>query len=340
METISMISFYLSLIFGFGFGLIGFFQIGRVGAVQIFYWFSQMPPSTASNSENIRLMADRLGIPLSFNDIITDIIGLGGIKSFFSILSYFSKNLGNTISYFASIFGRIMAKTWVLIGVPAFILSIVASKNGNEYLPPWINEIGIKSQLQFCIYIVVSYIIAYFIGRIIGSPQRAFNNARISYEKVVTLKGYWFDNRQFKSHYEEYQILLKKVNATFIQIASEIMDRIDNVSCQQRMTLYYQLALLNATRGKYRDAEESIIQCRKYKTLIVGASIWDRNEERVFESQLLFLEGEIAIVLDDLGKSIMKFNNSIEIDLSLHDLEGVKKSQERLQIIERIKTSN
>ena len=336
MNTIAAISFYLSLVFGFGFGLIGFFQIGRVGAIQFFHWLSGVPPSIASGADNAKLALGSAGIPTSFTDILASMSGLSGLKSFTDIYSYFSRNLRETVSYFSSIFGRALSKLWIFIGIPAFILSVVTSRTGHEYWPTWLNEVGIQSQLQFIIAIVSSYIAAYVIGRLIGSPQRDFNKARILYEGVVAREGYWFDHRNAPKHYAQYESSLSHARDMYDRLASSLKRANDEMSRQRFMILHYQRALLLSTLGDYKEAELAIEQSRKYKLMLNDSRIWEPQEESVFESQLLFLEGELVYVRGNKEKARKKFYASMKIDSSLQDQEGVTKNEERLQIISRV----
>ncbi|MBD3338346.1 MAG: hypothetical protein GF353_04525 [Candidatus Lokiarchaeota archaeon] len=259
--------------------------------------------------------------------------GLGGLKSFLDIFSYFSKNLRETVSYFASIFGRILAKSWVLIGIPAFILSIVTSKAGYEYWPNWFNKIGIQSQFHFVVALASSYGVAYVIGRMIGSPQRAFNKARMLYESVVAEKGYWFDNRNMAQHYIQEKELLEKAKQIYDRLSSGLEKANNDMSFQRMMTLHYQQALLLSTLMDYIKAEQALKQCRKYKSMLVGSKIWESQEELVFESQLLFLDGELAYVQGNKEKARDNFNKSKKIDIELHDEDGIVKNEERLNLI-------
>jgi len=334
MEILSTISFYLSLVFGFGFGIIGFLHIGRIGAVQFIHWLSGIPQPESSNKEDVKLLLSSAGIPTSLDDILASMSGLGGLKLFFDIFSYFSRNLRKTVYYFASIFGRFFSKIWVLIGIPAFIFDIVVSRTGHEYWPIWINEIGIQNKFQFFIAIVSSYGAAYIIGRMIGSPQRSFNKARIIYERVVADKGYWFDNRNAPQHYIYHKNYLEKAKHIYDRLFSSLEKQANNdLRFQRIMTLYYQRALLLSTLGEYNKAEHALIQARKYKSKLAGSRIWEPNEELVFESQLLFLEGELAYIQGYNENAREKFNKSREIDISLHDKDGIARNDERLQLI-------
>jgi hypothetical protein len=107
----------------------------------------------------------------------------------------------------------------------------------------------------------------------------------------------------------------------------------DDLSFQRIMTLHYQRALLLATLGEYIKAEHTLIQARKYKSKLAGSRIWEPNEELIFESQLLFLEGELAYIKGDNENAREKFNKSRDIDISLHDKDGIAKNEERLQLI-------
>jgi hypothetical protein len=272
-----------------------------------------------------------------FNSLLDDLLalmsGLGGLKTFLDIFSYFSRNLRETVSYLASVFGRILARIWVLIGIPAFILSIVTSSAGDEYWPVWFNKIGIQSQIQFLMAIATSYAAAYVIGRMVGSPQRAFNKARIIYERVVVEKGYWFDNRNVPQHYIQRKDSLEKAKQIYYRLSSSFESANDVMSFQRIMTLHYQQALLLSTLMDYSKAELALKQCRTYKSKLAGSEIWEPQEELVFESQLLFLEGELAYVKGDKEGARDSFSRSREIDITLQDQDGITKNEERLQLV-------
>jgi hypothetical protein len=246
---------------------------------------------------------------------------------------YYRQNLAESAPYLASIFGRSLAKMWVIVGIPAFILSVVMTRYGYEYWPAWINEIGIQSQLQFIVVILSFYITAYTIGRLIGSPQRTFNKARMIYERVVTSEGYWFDNRNTPQCYARYQDSLNGAKQIYHRLSRVLGKTDDDMTRQRMMTLHYQQALLLSTLRIYDEADRAIKKCRNYKSVLAGSRIWEPHEESVFESQLLFLEAELAFVRGNKQRARDNFNKSKEIDRSLNDHEGVTKNDERLKLI-------
>lgn len=333
MKTIAVISFYLSLVFGFGFGVTALFQIGRIGITQFAHWVSGIPPSSASNLDNLKFTIGSTGIPTSLSDILASMIGLGGLKSFIDTYSYIVNNLKETVSYIASIFGRVQSKIWVLIGIPAFVIDLVLNRAGYEHWPTWFINVGIQNKSQFIIVIAFSYVAAYVFGRIIGSPQSSFNKARTLYESVIAREGYWFDNRNVPNHYANHKHSLIKAEQIFDKLLQGHESANSDIDYQRLMTLYYQQALLLSTLMEFDKAGVAIEQCRKYKKMLSGPGIWEPQEESVFESQLLFLEGELAYIRGDKEKAEYKFNKSRKIDVSLHDRDGIAKNKERLNLI-------
>ena len=338
MSTLAIISFYASLVFGLGFGIIAILQIGRVGKTQFVSWLIKMPRSKASSKDNLELLLSSVGVPTSITDVAASVANLGGLKSFFDFFSYFRQNLGSTFSYYASIFGRTLAKLWFFLGIPAFILSIVLRLEGHEYWPKWLNTVGIKTTPQFAITIFSIYIVAYISGRIIGSPQRAFNKARLLYEDVVAREGYWFDNISSRKSFSDRKKsikLLGKANTIYEKILQKIRNNsgLNSLSGQQLMVLHYQRALLYCTLHQFDDAQKEIRDSIRLKEILKSVSFWDNNENAIFDSQLLFLEGEITLMKGRKNDAKEKFKKSLMIDESLSDVEGVSKNKERLEYI-------
>ena len=101
---------------------------------------------------------------------------------------------------------------------------------------------------------------------------------------------------------------------------------------QNQMILHYQLALLYCTLGRHKYAKEAINRARQVKRDLPSSFQWEPHEEDTFESQLLFLEGEIAVIEGRVGDARRCFTESQRIDRSLGDRDGVSKNQERLDL--------
>ena len=327
----SIISFYASLVFGFGFGLIVFYRIGRVGLVQFFYWLSGSPPLNIDSNADKELLLDAIGIPSSTTGLLASIFGLGNVNSFITLYSYFLKNIGHRLFYFSTLFGKIFSRLWIILGVPSIILAIIVSRTEDDYFPKWLNDIGITTQMQFFMIILLLYFFAYFIGRLLGSPQRKFNKARIEYERIVASAGYWFDYHNSEKHFYKFKSSLEKINASYSEILSSLNLNHLEMNTQQLMILHYQRALLLATLNDYQGALKALKLSQRLKESLGNSDVWDYNEQLVFESQLLFLQGELVFLVGDKWESRNLFRKSLEIDKSLNDREGISKNMERLE---------
>ena len=261
MDTISTLSFYLSLIFGFGFGLIAVFTIGRLGTTQFFHW-------------------------------------LAG-TSFF-------QDSGSKIAYISTLFGRRLGKLWLIIGIPSFILSFILSSKGYSSYPDWVSKLEIVSKFSFVHIIIGGYVLMYIVGRLISSPNRKFNKARISYERIAVSKGYWFDNWGKKNYLDaKSKKTLENVENVFQSILDILLKRNgEYMSIQRKMTLYYQQALLFCTLGKLDKGLEAINNSQKsMDDLDISEYRWEPYEKDTLKSQLYFLEGEILFLKGEKNKA-------------------------------------
>ena len=179
MTILSILAFYLSILFGFVPGLIMLFHIGRLGWDQIVHWLVGFPSHRTPDSDNAGAVATVLDIPTSGGDVVATIFGAGPAKSFMDITSYLLRNFGNQFYYVGTLFGRGFARAFVLICVPSFVFSVIVDRAlGYEYWPAWLAAVGIRSGLPSTALVVTSYVIAYLMGRLVGSHQRTYNKAR------------------------------------------------------------------------------------------------------------------------------------------------------------------
>ncbi|HID33634.1 MAG TPA: hypothetical protein EYP25_03530 [Anaerolineae bacterium] len=291
MSGLSIITFYAGLIFGFGFGLIAVYRIGRIGWTQFWYWAA----------------------------------GVGA-----------SRSLGHMFAYWSTIFGPLLGQIWIFIGIPAFVLDLILTLMGYEYYPFWLDEIGLVSTGRRVAVLLGGYVFAYVLGRLNESRQSEFNRARILYERVVTRKGYWFDHRDDPGYYDgpDAQPALKQAEMIYRKILNDLeqWQGPKFMAKQNLIILHYQRALLYCSLGEFSTAKDAVTRARELKAKI-PPSDWERDEERTLESQLLFLEGEIAFVEGRRDDARKCFQASREIDKSLGDSTGVQKNDERLVLV-------
>jgi len=102
---------------------------------------------------------------------------------------------------------------------------------------------------------------------------------------------------------------------------------------QNQMILHYQRALLYCTLGQYTGAKEAINRARQAKRALPPSFQWEPHEDEALESQLLFLDGEIALVEGRRDRARECFTRSQQIDRSVGDRDGVSKNQERLGLV-------
>lgn len=288
---LSFLAFYGSLVFGFGFGMVAFYRIGRLGWTQFASWLG----------------------------------GLGATGS-----------VGGFLGYFSTIFGPLLSKLWLALGVPAFVLDLVLSRSGLPYSPQWLQDIGVEGTTERAAAIFGGYVLTYLAGRAVGSRHRDFNKARLLYERVVARKGYWFDHRAAASHYQDPGV--RDTLRTCEKLYARILEGLTEgrgpqfMAPQNQMILHYQRALLYCTLRRYGEAKDAIKRARRLKESL-PASQWEPHEEETFASQLHFLEGEIALEEGRKDEAREFFTQSLAIDRSLVDGPGISKNQERLDLV-------
>ena len=244
---------------------------------------------------------------------------------------------GGLFSYLSTAFGPLLSKVWLFLGLPAFALDVLLRLSGDGYSPKWVLDIGLGGTSQRVGGVLAAYVAAYLLGRAFGSRQRDFNNARLLYERVVATKGYWFDHRANSSHYADAGV------RAALQTSEGLYDRILEALTQEKgpkfmaeqnqMILHYQRALLHCTLGQYTGAKEAINRARQAKRALPPSFQWEPHEDEALESQLLFLDGEIALVEGQRDRARECFTRSQQIDRSVGDRDGVSKNQERLGLV-------
>jgi tetratricopeptide (TPR) repeat protein len=226
-----------------------------------------------------------------------------------------------------------------MIGLPLFALDLILSRAGYRYSPQWLLGTGLTTLAQQSAAILGAYVIAYVAGRSVGSPQRLFNRARLEYESVIARTGYWFDHRSSLSSYitPDVKVALERVDALYNRILQDITQQRgrEPMSNHNLIVLHYQRALLYCTLGRYADARSALDQAKQVRRSLQSSSRPQNRQEQTFESQLLFLEGEIAVVEGRSDDARTLFQQSQQIDRSLGDTQGIRKNQERLHVVEK-----
>jgi hypothetical protein len=169
-----------------------------------------------------------------------------------------------------------------------------------------------------------------------GDPAQAvFETAKTLYERVVSEAGYCFDHRDAPQHYLPYRDRLQQSLAFFNQLATDIRGGAsdDPLTRQHLMTVHYQRALVLCTLGRLDGTRRALEQARKFKGALQGTAMWEPTEEPTFESQLLFLEGEIALAEGRPADARPRFEKSLKIDRLLGDRQGIAKNEERLRLL-------
>ena len=219
-----------------------------------------------------------------------------------------------------------------MVGIPAIVLNLVLGATGHDYLPEFMRLVGLPSELLALGVGIGGFISAYIAGRLISSAQRYFNQAREKYEAIVRKEGYWFDHRSEPDHYSNVRRVLEDILYTYDKLLSQFKSakRRDDLTIQRLMVLYYQKTLVLCTIGRYEDAHRAIQLTKQCKDFLHESTIWEPGERATSESQYLFLEGEINLMLDQRDKAKDLFQQSLNIDRSAHDSAGMSKNQERL----------
>jgi hypothetical protein len=293
MNTLSVLASWGSFISGFGFCMALYYRCGRVGWRQVAYW-------------------------------------LGEARA--------ERSTGGVFAYLSTIFGPLLSKLWLFLGLPAVVLDVLLTLSGHGYsTTQWFHDVGLGGTTQGVGVILAACVAAYLLGRMFGSRQRDFNNARLLYDRVVATKGYWFDHRANSSHYAEARV--RAALQTSERLYGRILEDLTRgqgpqfMAKQNQMILHYQRALLYCTLGQHTSAKEAINRARQVKRALPPSFQWEPQEEEAFESQILFLEGEIAFVEGRRDHARECFTGSQRIDMSLGDRDGVSKDQDRLDLI-------
>ncbi len=339
MVVLAILTFYGSLVVGFGGGLVFFFRVGRFGKVQILTWWRSTPPPRRLSAEDYKKIGDVVGIPTSLSDFLLSLTPIGWMKTFGSGLSLLSRS--PDLAFAAAIIGLggLFGRLWYMAALLLLSLNVVVRQEGIEYWPQWMTAIRV-TPLTGILYVIAGYLAAYISGRLIGSPRRRFDTARASYDRVVSQKGYWFDNRGEAAHYQDSVVVLRHALRTFDRVLSDLggepapLDEPHReLARQQAMVTQYQRSLLLATIGRYGQALQALAAAQTLKRSLAGSDLWDRDEEQVTESQMLFLEGELILTQGDRDRARTLFQRSRSIDMELGDDAGVELNDRRLATI-------
>lgn len=233
---------------------------------------------------------------------------------------------------------------WFRVSVLMCAAYLALSLTGVRYEPDLPSWLGSPTPSSVMLVLVGGYLSAYLLGKLLGSPQRSFNQLRLSYEGVILRQGYWFDHRGDADHYRNSMETLLATLDGYDQILSELVRSLGSaISYQQAMTVQYQRALLLATISRYDDARRALLEAQNYEESLSSkdasllgskdASLLAANEARVMKAKMLFLDGELSIVLGDLGRASLSLQASKAINeqLGRHDLVG--ETNERLATI-------
>lgn len=336
LDFLAMITFYLAVLFGYGLILLFFFATGRLGIVQIMYWLRAAPlPDGRGQKDQIDALFSTMGIPTSAYGAVISLTPLAWVNEFITILKPFYSVFGRLYAYVSlQLCGRYLGTAYLLVGIPAIILKFVLDKAGHDYLPEFLRLIGVPTESQAIVMSIGGLALAYLAGRLISSPQRRFNQSRKRYEVIVIKDGYWFDHRSDSHYYADHRQELEHTLLVYDSFIAEFRTtkRRDDITIQRLMVLYYQRALALCTVGRYVDAGQAIQRTKQCKDLLQNSVFWEPGELSTFESQCLFLEGEICFVLGQQRQAKTLFQKSLEIDKSNHDYFGMRINKERLAL--------
>jgi HEAT repeats len=311
-----------------------FFRIGRAGMVQVMRWYRRMPAPPQLSSDDYKKMAGLAGIPTSPSDLLLSSTPIGQMETFGSGFTLLTRSRG--LAFVGAVIGGLFGRLWYIMALSLIALSVVLHQEGiHYYWPQWLTGLGVTS-VTISFYIIGLWFVAYLIGRKIGSPQRSYNTACLAFDRVVSRRGYWFDNRNDADHYHEYidslEGALRELDRSLNKIGEAPTSEVDR---WQAITILYQRSLVQATLGRYDDARKALEAARRLTESLKGSSLWgtDVDQEQVTESQLLFLKGELLVVCGDRERARPLFEQSRSIDLKLGDRAGVKLNEERLAAI-------
>jgi hypothetical protein len=167
-----------------------------------------------------------------------------------------------------------------------------------------------------------------------GAPpvEVRFRNAKDSYEAVIHEKGSWFDNWRTPTVYRDdatqerlmiARLLLMGVDDDLRQMPGP------NGLLLHQAGVLWQGALIDLLNG---DFDRAAGENAKMRELIprVPPHLWGRDQRSIYESNAAFLDGEIALGRGEKESAITAFKQSLAIDLSIGDVDGVARSRRYL----------
>ena len=311
-----------------------FFRIGRVGVVQVGIWYRRMPPPQLSSDDYKNTVGVATGIPTSLPDWLLSFTPIGWLKTFGSAFTLLKRSGG--MAFVGGIIGGLFGRLWYMMILPLFALGAVLRLEGVHYSwPQWLTGLGVTPTI-IVFYIIGTSFVAFFIGRKIGSQQRSYNTACLTYSRIVARRGYWFNKRNDADHYREcvdsLEGALRGLDRSLNRIGDTPTSDLDR---WQAGAIQYQRSLVLATLSRYDEALKALEEARRLTESLKGSPLWDTdvNEEQVMESQLLFLKGELLVIFGDREGARALFEQSRSIDLGLGDLPDVELNEERLTAI-------
>ena len=335
MKALGIIAFYLSLLFGAGATILLAFQIGRFGLAPFLSIVRAAPHQEPFGTEDALFLLETQHIPTSAFQLAATLTGFSGIASFLASVKYLWRRQHKLLSFFAYIlFGRV-ALLWAALVLPIFALDIALNHAGYGYWPDWLSRYNINHG-NFALNLLLLYISAYLMGRLVGSPQRLFATAARSHDLLANRIGYWFDIvTDGRSYDSSAKRALAIIFSVFDRFCRTLEGKSDHLSMQQLMMSYYQRALINAALERYGDARQDYVFSRKLLDQLSGTDILDQREKSILESQLIFLSAELKYIAGNTIAAQFGFLQSREIDLGLGDVNGIAANDKRLLKIGR-----
>lgn len=340
MMLLSAMLFYATIIFSYSFGIIVTFNLGRYGMSQLLLWLLAIPQPDYGASDTTSVLGEVFDFPTSLEDVLASFLPLGWVKTIGTFISEVRNVYGRTLAHISGVFGRRLGRLWFMVGIPVFVAYAVLAAKGYHYLPAWFQPSLIPTTTINLVVFAV-YASAYALGRIVSSPQRAFNRARLGYESIVRRNGYWFDNlnEQGVAYGSRAKKQLRKSLETFetLKEALEGKDQRDELAEQQLCVLNYQMALAYCTLFEIDAAQKALARATVHLAALKEEELWGVEWLLDERGKHLFLEAEMLFVGGNFVRSATLFERSLEISRDLDDQYGEQKCVERLATVEHTK---